>query len=342
MRLTESAKSAGCAGKLGPKELALALRDVPRQHFPEVLVSYENSDDAGVYQLLPNLALVQTVDYFPPIVDDPYTFGRIAAANALSDVYAMGGQPKTALSIVGFPALGVDFSILGQIMSGGISMLNEAGVALLGGHSVRDDEIKFGYAVTGIIETKNIKQNKGAKPGNRVFLSKPLGTGLITTALKRGKAAPDHVQAAVDAMAQLNRTASEIALQFNVDTMTDVTGFGLIGHAQEVAKASNISIAIDHRKLRLLPGALEYSRGDFTSAGLNKNREFYGPHVTIADSVPPEIQNILFDPQTSGGLLIFCQPQDGDSLLKKLCDAGLAAFELGTTSHLTGPLLTVT
>jgi selenide,water dikinase len=342
MRLTEAAKSAGCAGKLGPKELALALRDVPHQHFPEVLVSYENSDDAGVYQLLPNLALVQTVDYFPPIVDDPYTFGRIAAANALSDVYAMGGQPKTALSIVGFPALGVDFSILGQIMSGGISMLNEAGVALLGGHSVRDDEIKFGYAVTGVIETKSIKQNKGAKPGNRVFLSKPLGTGLITTALKRGKAAPDHVQAAVDAMSQLNRTASEIALQFNVDTMTDVTGFGLIGHAQEVAKASNISMAIDHRKLRLLPGALEYSRGDFTSTGLNKNREFYGPHVTIADSVPPEIQNILFDPQTSGGLLIFCQPQDGDSLLKNLCDAGLAAFELGTTSHLTGPLLTVT
>ena len=156
MRLTAAAKSAGCAGKLGPKELALALHNLPHPSLPEVLVSYENSNDASVYQLLPNLALVQTVDYFPPIVDDPYTFGRIAAANALSDVYAMGGQPKTALSIVGFPALGVDFSILGQIMSGGMSMLHEAGVALLGGHSVRDDEIKFGYAVTGVIETKNI------------------------------------------------------------------------------------------------------------------------------------------------------------------------------------------
>jgi len=231
MRLPEAAKSAGCAGKLGPKELALALGDVPHQQFAEFLVSFENSDDAGIYQLSPGVALVQTVDYFPPIVDDPYTFGRIAAANTLSDVYAMGGQPKTALSIVGFPALGVDFSILGQIMNGGISVLNNAGVALLGGHSVHDDEIKFGYAVTGVIDPRNIKQNKGAKPGNRVFLTKPLGTGLITTALKRGKAAPDHVQAAVDAMAQLNRKASEIALQFKVDTMTDVTGFGLIGHA---------------------------------------------------------------------------------------------------------------
>jgi len=341
MRLTEAAKSAGCAGKLGPKELDQAIRNVPRQHIPEVLVGYENSDDAGVYQITPDLALVQTVDYFPPIVDDPFTYGRIAAANALSDVYAMGGQPKTALSIVGFPALGVDFSVLGQIMSGGISMLNEAGVALLGGHSVRDDEIKFGYAITGVVETKNIKQNNGAKPGDRVFLSKPLGTGLITTALKRGKAAPDHVQAAIDAMSQLNRTASEICLQSNVHTMTDVTGFGLLGHAHEVAKASNVSITFDHRKLRLLPGALEYSRADFVSTGLNKNREFYGPNVSISSSIPPEIQNLFFDPQTSGGLLIFCQPSDGDALINNLTAAGLGAFEIGITSERSAPLLTV-
>jgi selenide, water dikinase len=341
MRLTEAAKSAGCAGKLGPRELELALRNVPRQKFPEILVGFDDSDDAGVYQLTPDLALVQTVDYFPPIVDDPYAFGRIAAANALSDVYAMGGQPKTALSIVGFPALGMDFSILGQIMSGGISMLSEAGVALMGGHSVRDDEIKFGYAITGVVDKKNIKQNKGAKAGARIFLSKPLGTGLITTALKRGSASPDHLQAAVDAMSQLNRAASEICLQFKVDTMTDVTGFGLIGHAYEVAKASNISITIDHQKLRLLPGALDYSREGFTSTGLNKNREFYGPHVNIAHSISPEVQNILFDPQTSGGLLIFCQSADGDALLKNLTAAGLAAFELGTTSEHTTPPLTV-
>jgi selenide,water dikinase len=341
MRLTETAKSAGCAGKLGPRELDLAIKNVPRQHFSEVLVGYEDNDDAGIYRLTPDLALVQTVDYFPPIVDDPYTYGRIAAANALSDVYAMGGQPKTALSIVGFPALGVDFSILGQIMTGGISVLDEAGVALLGGHSVRDDEIKFGYAITGVVKIENIKQNKGAKAGERIFLSKPLGTGLITTALKRGKASPEHVQAAVDAMSQLNRTASEICLQYRVDTMTDVTGFGLLGHAYEVAKASNISITIDHRKLRLLPGALEYSRGDFASGGLNKNRDFYGPHVKIAEHVPAEFHSLLFDPQTSGGLLIFCQPRDGDALLEKLTAAGLAAFELGFTSERKAPLLTV-
>ena len=213
---------------------------------------------------------------------------------------------------------------------------------MLGGHSVRDDEIKFGHAVTGIIDTKNIKQNNGAQPGNRIILTKPLGTGLITTALKRGKASANHVQSAVDAMSQLNGRASEICLRFNVDTMTDVTGFGLIGHAHEVAKASSISIHINHRMLKLLPGALEYSRAAVSSTGLNNNREFYGPHVLIDSEVPEEMQNVLFDPQTSGGLLVFCQPQDADALLKDLVAAGLTAFEIGSTSKLAGPLLTVT
>src|SRR5947207_1780738 len=210
MRLTQFAKSAGCAGKLGPGVLELALKAIPRQNIPGVLVGFENSDDAGVFQLSSDIAVAQTVDYFPPMVDDAYTFGQIAAANALSDIYAMGGQPKTALSVVGFPTTGVDFSILGEIMRGGLAKLNEAGVALLGGHSVRDDEIKFGYAITGIIETKNIKQNSGAKPGDRVILSKPLGTGLITTAIKRGKAKSEHVESAVANMLQLNRTTAEI------------------------------------------------------------------------------------------------------------------------------------
>src|SRR5207244_8256114 len=202
---------------------------MPRQNIPGVLVGYENSADAGVFELTPDIALVQTVDYFPPIVDDPYIYGQIAAANSLSDVYAMGGVPKTALSIVGFPTTGVEFNILGDIMRGGIDKLNEAGVALLGGHSVRDDEIKFGYAVTGIVEKKNIKQNSGAREGNRLILTKALGTGLITTALKKGKASDEHVQSAVKFMAQLNRTAAEIALKFRVDAMTDITGFGLAG-----------------------------------------------------------------------------------------------------------------
>ena len=320
---------------------------MPRQAIPEVLVGFENSDDAGVYQLTPELALVQTVDFFSPIVDDAYTYGQIAAANSLSDVYAMGGRPKTALSLVGFPTKGIDFSILGDIMRGGMDKLNEAGVALLGGHSVKDDEIKFGYSVTGVVETKNIKRNNGAHAGNRLILTKPLGTGLITTALKRGKASDEHVQTAVTTMAQLNRAASEICLEFRVDTMTDITGFGLVGHASEVAKASRIAIQIDHKKLPLLPGALEYSRAGFCAGGLTNNREFFGGQIHIADTVPPDVQNVLFDPQTSGGLLIFCQAQDVSSLLKRLRAERIDAAEIGSAREQTpgessDQLLTVT
>lgn len=315
---------------------------MPRQNIPGVLVGYEHSDDAGVFQLTTDIAVIQTVDFFAPIVDDAYTYGQIAAANALSDIYATGGQPKTALSIVGFPTKGVDFSILGDIMRGGLDKLNEAGVALLGGHSVRDDEIKFGYAVTGVIETKNIKQNTGAHVGNRVILTKPLGTGLITTAIKRGKASTEHVQAAVNTMLQLNRRAAEISLEFRVDAMTDVTGFGLVGHAIEVAKASHLSIQIDHRKLPLLPGALDYSREGFCAGGLTNNRDFFETSASVSESISPELQNIVFDPQTSGGLLIFCQPQDADSLLAKLRDDKIDAVEIGFTSKQTEHLLTLT
>jgi selenide,water dikinase len=306
-----------------------------------VIVGYEESDDAGVYQITPDLALVQTVDYFPPIVDDPYTYGEIAAANALSDIYAMGGQPKTALSIVGFPSKGVDFSVLGEIMRGGLDKLGEAGVALLGGHSLRDDEIKFGYAVTGIVNSANVKRNRGARAGNRLILTKPLGTGLISTALKRGQAAREHVEQAVRIMVQLNRRASEIALEHQVDAMTDITGFGLIGHALEVAKASGISIRLDYRNLPILAGTLEYSRAGFCAGGLNSNRDFYRSQVKIADSVPPEVENILFDPQTSGGLLLFSPPQEAESLLRTLRAEGFDAAEVGLTAQAASDLLTV-
>ena len=315
---------------------------MPRQNLPGVLVGYENSDDAGVFQLTPDILLVQTVDYFSPIVDDAYTYGQIAATNSLSDVYAMGGTPKTALSIVGFPTTGVDFSILGEIMRGGMDKLNEAGVALLGGHSVRDDEIKFGYSVTGVVEKKNIKQNSGAHAGNRLILTKALGTGLIATALKRGKAAPEHVQKAVTGMLQLNRTAAEICLKFKVDAMTDITGFGLVGHAIEVARASHISIQMDHRKLPLLPGALEYSRDGFCAGGLTSNREFFAKTVSMSESVPPDVQNVLFDPQTSGGLLLFAHADDAGKLLDSLRSAGVEAVEIGTTIPQAEHLLTVT
>jgi len=306
-----------------------------------VLVGFENSDDAGVFQLTTDIAVVQTVDYFAPIVDDPYTYGQIAAANALSDIYAMGGQPKTALSIVGFPTKGVDFSVLGTIMRGGLDKLAEAGVALLGGHSVRDDEIKFGYAVTGAIETHNIKQNSGARIGDRIVLTKPLGPGLITTAIKRGKAATEHVNAAVAVMLQLNRRAAEIALEFRVHTMTDITGFGLLGHASEVARASHLSIRVNHAKLPLLPGTLAYSQQGFCAGGLTSNEQFFGQHVFIADSVRPDMRNVLFDPQTSGGLLIFCQPEDVDALVIKSRAEGIDAVEIGFTSNPADHLLTV-
>jgi selenide,water dikinase len=321
--------------------LDLALKSIPRQNIPGVLVGYENSDDAGVFQLTPDVALVQTVDYFSPIVDNAYTYGQIAAANSLSDVYAMGGVPKTALSIVGFPTSGVEFSILGDIMRGGLDKLNEAGVALLGGHSVRDDEIKFGYAVTGVVEKKNIKQNSGAHEGNRLILTKALGTGLITTALKRGKASPDHVQGAVAVMSLLNRAAAQACLKFRVDAMTDITGFGFVGHAIEVAKASHISIQIDHRKLPILPGAVEYSREGFCAGGLTSNREFFAKDVRISDSIPADIQNILFDPQTSGGLLVFSHSDDASKLLRDLNAAGVTAVEIGEAVAPAEHLLTV-
>ena len=315
---------------------------IPQQNVPGVLVGYEHSDDAGVFQLTSDIAVVQTVDYFPPIVDDAYTYGAIAATNSLSDIYAMGGQPKTALSIVGFPTHGVDFSILGEIMRGGIDKLNEAGVALLGGHSVRDDEIKFGYSVTGIIDPKNIKQNTGALPGDRVILTKPLGTGLITTAVKKGKAASEHIQAAVASMLQLNRQASEIAIEFGVDAMTDITGFGLAGHAAEIAKASHVSITFNHGAIPLLPGTLNYSKQGFCAGGLTSNRDFFGKAVFISESVSAEIATVFFDPQTSGGLLIFCQPENAGNLLASLQASNIPAVEIGVSTSEREHLLTLT
>lgn len=331
MKLTALTKAGGCAAKLGPRELSLALKSVPAFYTPEVLVGYDHADDAGVYLLSPDLALVQTVDYFTPIVDDPYTYGQIAATNAISDVYAMGGTPRTALSIVGFPAKGLDFSILGDIMRGGLEKLREAGVSLLGGHSVKDDEIKFGYAVTGTVHPSNVKQNTGARAGDRLFLTKPLGAGLITTALKNGGASAEHVAEAVRVMTTLNRDAAEIAVRLDVHTMTDVTGFGLLGHALEVAQASRVSITIEASRLPVLTGALEYGERGYCSGGLQSNREFYGPSVRIQDSVPASYLNVLFDPQTSGGLLVFCDPAIAGAFQRELERRAICSAEIGFT-----------
>ena len=285
------------------------LGKLPQGKDENVLVGFDKADDAGVYRLSENLALVQTVDFFTPIVDDPFTFGEIAAANSLSDVYAMGGKPLSALSIVAYPAKG-EIEVLEQILQGGFAKMQEAGCAVLGGHSIADEEIKFGFAVTGTIDPSRVLTNAGARPGDALIFTKRLGTGVIATALKKGKASDESVAAAIESMRTLNRRACEIMTLFSeengncVHGATDVTGFGFIGHAREMALASKVTIEIDHARAQALPGALEAIRQGFLPGGLNNNREFASCSVSVAPGVPAEIEALLYDPQTSGGLLI--------------------------------------
>ena len=296
------------------------LAQIPRWANENVLVGFDTADDAGVYKLSPECALVQTVDFFTPIVDDPYTFGAIAAANSLSDVYAMGGRPISALSILAWPASG-EVDQLGQILKGGAEKIHEADCALLGGHSVADNEIKFGYAVTGTIHPERIKTNGGARVGDALVLTKRLGTGVISTALKRGIAKDADVQAATDSMLTLNRRACEAMLEFDVHGCTDITGFGLIGHAREMALASGATIEIDPRALQFLPGAVEYARAGAIPGGLKNNREFASGCVEGAS----EFDDLLYDPQTSGGLLISLPESDAAKLERNFP----AAYRIG-------------
>jgi len=281
-----------------------------------VLVGFDTADDAGVYRLTPELALVQTVDFFTPMVDDAYTFGAIAAANALSDVYAMGGKPLSALSILAWPPQG-DLEELEAMLRGGVEKIHEADCALLGGHSVKDDEMKFGYAVTGLIHPDAIKTNAGARPGDALIFTKRIGTGVISTALKQGIAKESDVEAAVRSMLKLNREACEAMLGFEVHGCTDVTGFGLMGHAREMALASKVTIQIDPRAIQFLPGAVEYARLGAIPGGLKNNREFASSCVEGTS----EFEDLLYDPQTSGGLLIALPEQDAALLEMKLPDA---------------------
>jgi selenide, water dikinase len=293
-----------------------ALARMPRWANENVLVGFDTADDAGVYQLTPECALVQTVDFFTPIVDDPYTFGALAAANALSDVYAMGGKPLTALSILAWPAKG-DLDELAEILRGGAEKIHEADCAILGGHSVSDNEVKFGYAVTGLVHPDRIKTNAGARPGDALVFTKRLGTGVISTALKQGIAQESDVEAATHSMLKLNREACEAMLAFDVHGCTDVTGFGLIGHAREMALASKVTLEIDPRKLQFLPGAVEYARRGAIPGGLINNREFAASCVEGSS----EFDDLLYDPQTSGGLLIALAERDAALLEMKLPDA---------------------
>jgi selenide,water dikinase len=317
------------------------LSKLPKQFDPNVLVGFDTADDAGVYQLSPELALVQTVDFFTPIVDDPYTFGQIAAANALSDVYAMGGRPISALSIVGFPNTGRDVEILERILLGGHAKMQEAGCTVIGGHSLGDDEIKFGYAVTGVINPQHVLKNVGAQPGDRLILTKRIGTGVIGTALKSDRANKASVDAAIESMCTLNRVASEVALQYDVHAATDVTGFGLLGHAREMAVGSKVSFVMDSSQVEFLPEAIEYARLGFLPGGLKRNIEFLGGCVEFADGVRKEIRNLVFDPQTSGGLLLSVASKDAAPLRQSLHANGVDGQQVGEVLEKTHPLIRV-
>lgn len=313
-----------------------------------MLVGFDTSDDAGVYQLTADLALVQTVDFLTPIADDPSTFGQIAAANSLSDVYAMGGRPVSALSIVGFPD-GGDAAVLEQILRGGLSKMDEARCTIIGGHSVRDDDLKFGYAVTGLINPNKIWRNVGAKPGDVLILTKPIGTGVIATALKAGKAPSGSVEAAIASMTRLNRDAAEAVYTLKesagasspIHAVTDVTGFGLLGHAREMAAGSAVSLRIDHGKVSLLPGAREAAHGGFLAGGLKSNREFVASCVEFTSNVDEDSRALLFDPQTSGGLLIAVAPERAASLSAELQRRQIPAAQIGEVLPKRSPLIEV-
>jgi selenide,water dikinase len=322
--------------------LDTVLGKLARQHDPNVLVGFDKSDDAGVYKISDDLALVQTVDFFTPVVDDPFTFGQIAATNSLSDVYAMGGTPISALAIVCFPEKG-DIEVLGQILAGGLSKMVEARCTVIGGHSVRDPEIKFGYAVTGTINPKRVLANAGAYPGDVLILTKPLGTGVISTAIKRGQAKPRWIEAATRAMTTLNSTAAAIATNgnFKVHAATDITGFGLIGHLREVAAGSEVSIRVHADKVPVLEGAMECIQAGYIPGGLKANREFAECAVAYGPNVTEERKTILYDPQTAGGLLLSVAPEDSVQLVAGLNASGVAAVIIGEALPSGKPLIQV-
>jgi selenide,water dikinase len=289
---------------------------------PKVLVGLDTSDDAGVYQLNEEVALVQTVDFFTPIVDDPFTFGQIAVANALSDVYAMGGRPLTGMNLVAFPIKTLPSSVLKEILLGGLSKMKEADVALVGGHSVEDPEIKYGLAVTGVVHPQKILTNAGARPGDQLVLTKPLGTGIIATALKGGMASDEAVTKMVESMVTLNRKASEWMKKFGTHACTDITGFSFIGHSLEMATASHVGMVIQSKAIPIFPEAMEYAKLGLVPGGAHSNRQFFSCKVEADTNFSPLLMDILYDPQTSGGLLISLPSDEAEKLVIALKKEG--------------------
>ena len=296
---------------------------------PDLLVGTSTADDAGVFRIAPDLALVQTVDFFAPMVDDPFEFGAIAAANALSDVYAMGGEPRTALNIACFPQQGVPTDVLRDILRGGLAKAEEAGVVIVGGHTVADDEIKFGMAVTGFVHPERILRNVGARPGDALVLTKPLGTGIIATAIKHAAGAADEHAAAIATMAALNRPAATVLRDFAVHACTDVTGFSLLGHAYEMAHGSDVRVVFRAERLPLLPGARRLAAEGHLTGGCRRNREWLADKVDVAAELPADLVEVAFDPQTSGGLLVALPPTEGGRAVDALAAAEVTATVVG-------------
>jgi selenide, water dikinase len=317
------------------------LSAIPAQTDDRVLIDFRTSDDAGVYRWEAGPAIVQTVDFFTPIVDDPYLYGQIAAANSVSDVYAMGGRPLTALAIAGFPKDGLDRDIIRAIFRGGFDKLREAGVALLGGHTVQDQEIKFGYAITGAIDPARVLSNAGARSGDALFLTKPIGTGVVGTAIKFERAAPALVDEAVESMRTLNRAAAD-ALRLlphgSVHACTDITGFGLIGHGSEMASASGVTLEFEAGKVPIFRGVRDIA-GANRSGGMLSNQEHFASGVAVDGQVDPALLSLFYDPQTSGGLLIAAAGESADAVADALKGAGVKASRIGRTKARPGTRL---
>jgi selenide,water dikinase len=316
------------------------LGKLARQHDPNVLVGFDTADDAGVYQLTPELAIVQTADFFTPVVDDPYVFGQIAATNALSDIYAMGGKPVSALALVCFPESG-NPNVLEQMLSGGLSKMIEANCTVIGGHSIRDEEIKLGYSVTGTVHPQRVLANTGARSGDQLVFTKAIGTGVISTAIKRRKAEFAWTRGAIRSMITLNKAAAEVAHEFEVHGLTDITGFGLIGHARELARGSGVSLRLFASKVPLLEGALECVRHGYVPGGLKSNRSFAEGCVEYSAEVPEELRTLLYDPQTAGGLLISVADADCDRMVAKLRESGVSAEHIGEVQEKRAPLISI-
>lgn len=317
IRLTELSKTSGWAAKIGPDLLTQVLCHIPKNNDENLIVGLDTSDDAAVYKINDELALIQTLDFFTPIVDNPYEFGQIAAANSLSDVYAMGGEPKLAMNIVCFPSC-LNKDVLVDILRGGFDKVKEAGALLVGGHTIEDDEPKYGLSVAGFVNPNKVWTNSNAKPGDYLVLTKPLGVGIINTAIKGGLADKDIQKEAVKTMSTLNKYAKEALEGIEVNSVTDITGFGFLGHALEMAEGSSVTITIEHKNIPVISKALEYARMGLVPAGAYSNRNYVGDKVEFIGEIPEEIKDVLYDPQTSGGLLVSLPKESLNPLLDRL------------------------